>query len=220
MVISSGKAKFLILSLIFIVLFGFSLTTEAKSFQNNKENTIEDSTQLLSDADKEQIEKEGKRLPEIYKIIVLPTASDSIQETAKTYFEHRQFSQDTIMILILSDDREIFVMTGEALQKKGLDTAFFEKQITEHFVPSVKDGNITAAISNLMNGISNNIAKQLADKNEKKDAPKIPEPQNNIVASTNIEKASSKSNPLSMISGSIIILLIIIWFVLKIKKKK
>lgn len=202
-------------ALLFLVLIlsnqGRIIITKAEE----KDFVVDDPYQYFSESDKERIENEVKKLPEIYKIIVLPSGKEGIDLEAKTMFQQRNFSQDTIMILIFTDQKEIFAVTGEALQKKGLDAAFFKTEIEQYFVPNVKAGSVPLALINLTKGISQDFSKYLV---EKKDSPKIPETPIKLIAEED-HSSTNNVNQIVWIVG-LFILIVIFWIVKHLKRKK
>ena len=164
----------LTLILIFAYIFTFAVyNAQAKS--NNEHNLIDDPNHYFTEEELKLMEKEIRELPESYKLIMLPSIKGSIEEAAKTFFNIRQYSQDTILILTVADQKQIFILTGEALEKKGLNKEFFSNKINQYFVPEIKNNTVANSLIWLMKGISRDISKQIIE-TEGKDVPKIPTP--------------------------------------------
>ncbi|OEF98967.1 hypothetical protein BHF71_10500 [Vulcanibacillus modesticaldus] len=201
----SGILKVL---LIFPLLLMLSSNVLANSNSLEKINIIEDAYQYFTDEEIEFIKEEIEKLPENYKFIILSSITGDIKEISKALFNNRNFSQDTILILILKDDRKIYITTGDVLEKKGLDQEFFNREIESYFLPKVDEGNVAYALVNLARGISNDIPKQLV---KEKNSPKIPTPPKNTESSNSKNTFFGYSNQFLWTSG-IIILVLILWF--------
>ena len=167
------------LKTIFLLVFSIMLSSISLVYASEeKGNIIEDTYGYFTTDEQKGIESEVEKLPEIYKLIVLPTVYGSIENSGRAFFEHKGLSQDTILILILTDDKKIFAMTGEALKERGLDTPFFEQEIENYFVPSVKTKSVAEAIVDLVQGISSDLPKYIQ---KNKNSPKLPDPPKTLV---------------------------------------
>ncbi len=173
---------------------------------------IEDESGYLTKEQKNVIENEIRSLPEVFRIILVPKIDSAIDVKAKELFTEKQLSEDTILILAVVEHREVYIMTGEALQKRGLNDPFFQKEISQFFVPVIKTGAIDQAMIQLTKGISKDITTSLREKD--KDSPKIPESPQPV-----------RENHKQRLSGQFLwliglgIILFLIWFVNKQSKK-
>lgn len=154
-----------------ILILSFPTFVDASTKQQF--NFIEDKYNYFTEEEKLAIEEEIKNLPETYEIIVLPTVNGSVDKVAEEFFDYQEVTQDTILILVLTEDRKINIFTDEALEKRGIDENFFSLAIENYFNPSVKSNEpVSEALIDLINGISQDIPKYIASE---KNAPKIPE---------------------------------------------
>ncbi|HDT11775.1 MAG TPA: TPM domain-containing protein, partial [bacterium] len=173
----SGKWFFF---LMFIVIFvSLSQTSVANEMQNT---FIEDKKDCFTSSEKEAIENEIKKLPENYRIIVIPSIHGDLDEIGRAIFTQRKLSQDTILILIVTENKKIMAFTGEVLANKGLNSSFFQREIELYFVPSVKEKGLSEATIELVKGISKDIPQFLV---KDKNSPKIPDVPENVDASDN-----------------------------------
>lgn len=169
---------FLILTILILssnTVVNANTSTNTNTNSDTKENFtyVEDTYQYFTFEEKLAIEEKIKQLPETYKVVVLPTVYGSIESAAESLFEYRNLSQDTILIILLTNDKSIYAFTGEALQQKGLDSLFFEQEIEKYFVSSVQSKPVSQALIDLIDGISADIPKYLV---KDKNSPKIPDP--------------------------------------------
>ncbi len=183
-----------------LLILSFNLNVKAIS---QEKSSIEDSYHFFTDEEKSAMDDEINQLPEIYKIIILPTVHSSIENIGKTYFKHNNLSQDTILILVVTDDKKIFATTGEALQKKGLDDAFFQQAINNYFVPSAKTKHIYEALIDLIQGISKDIPKYIVNE---KNPPKIQIPSEQAVSTPKNDEANHPSKLLYIIVTGVAVL--------------
>lgn len=165
---------------------------------------VEDTYQYFTLEEKFAIEEKIKQLPETYKVIVLPTVYGSIESAAEWLFESRDLSQDTILIIILTNDKSIYAFTGDALQQKGLDSLFFEQEIEKYFVQSVKSKPVSQALIDLIDGISMDIPNNLV---KDKNSPKIPDPPDTALSAQE-DIPWYKTN---LVYGLIVLLVILIF---------
>lgn len=165
---------------------------------------IEDTYQYFTFEEKVAIEEKIKQLPETYKVVVLPTVYGSVESAAESLFEYRDLSQDTILIILLTNDKSIYAFTGDALQQKGLDSLFFEQEIEKYFVPSVKSKSVSQALIDLIDGISVDIPKYLV---KDKNSPKLPDPPDTALSAQE-DVPWYKTN---LVYGLIVLLLILLF---------
>lgn len=207
--LTNVSKNLLTLILIIAYIFTFAIyNVQAKN--NNENNLIDDLNHYFTDEELKLMEKEIKELPESYKLIMLPSIKGSIEEAAKTFFKIRQYSQDTILILTVAEQRQIFILTGEALEKKGLNKEFFSNKINQYFVPEIKNNTVANSLIWLMKGISRDISKQIIE-TEGKDVPKIPTPPQEKLQE---DKSGFMFNSIFWII-SLILSLIFIWLIAK-----
>ncbi|MFV9510235.1 TPM domain-containing protein [Tepidibacillus sp. LV47] len=204
----------LLMIFMLLFLFAFSYTIFAKD--QPQKSVVEDHSNFLTKEQKEAIEKEMNHLPEVFRIIFLPRIDSAIDVKAKELFMEKQLPEDTILILAIVDQRKIQIITGEALQKKGLDDSFFQKEIEQYFVPAVKIGAVDQAFIQLTKGISKDIVASIKEKEKKeKDSPKIPEPPQQV------QKDGKRGNINSKYLWTIglLFIAIFVWFINKTRKK-
>jgi len=165
----------------FLILTILILSSNTIVNANTKESFtyVEDTDQYFTVEEKLAIEEKIKKLPETYKVVVLPTVYGSIESAAESLFDYRDLSQDTILIILLTNDKSIYAFTGEALQQKGLDSLFFQQEIERYFVPSVKSKPVSQALIDLIDGISMDIPKYLV---KDKNSPKLPDPPETVLS--------------------------------------
>lgn len=196
-------SKIIIILLIFVFVSAGTITYAESS---STDVLIEDTYGYFSQEEISVIEQEVLLLPEVYRFIVLPSIDMGIKDMAEFLFEHRGFSQDTILILLLTDDKQIYITTGEALQKKELNEEFFHTEIDKYFFPSVNDKSIAQALLELTKGISNDIPEYLA---KEKSSIKIPNP---VEESQDVEVNESTMYVQQIILvGAIILFIVILW---------
>jgi len=178
-----------------------------------QKSKIEDESGYLTLEQKTTIGKEIQSLPEVFRIIFIPKIDSAIDVKAKELFKEKQLAEDTILILAVVEHREVYIITGEALQKKGLNDVFFQKEINQYFVPAVKIGSIDEAIIQLTKGINKDITGNLSEKD--KDSPKIPE------APLQVKESSRKplENNQWIWVGGLVFVALIVWFVNKQRKE-
>lgn len=172
------KKVYFFLILTILILSPYTVVNAATNTSLNTDTIdsflyIEDTYQYFTLEERHAIEEKIKQLPETYKVIVLPTVYGSIESAAEWLFESRDLSQDTILIIILTNDKSIYAFTGDALQQKGLDSLFFEQEIEKYFVKNVKSKPVSQALIDLIDGISMDIPNNLI---KDKNLPKIPDP--------------------------------------------
>lgn len=192
--------------LLFLIFALMSPTFLVYANTSQGTNYIEDNNNYLTKEEKKLIEDEIKRLPETYRIIILPTINGSVEDVGQAFFQHRNLSPDTILILVLMDDKKIYAFTDEELKNKGLDDKFFEEEIQKYFVSSAKTKSIPESLIDLIRGISSDIPKYLLSE---KDSPKIPDPPNSMLSvDDNKMNSSDMSRVIYTISGVAIIFVI------------
>ncbi|MFA7502991.1 MAG: TPM domain-containing protein [Anaerovoracaceae bacterium] len=129
--------------------------------------------------EKVAIEDNVRKLPETYRYLITPVTQDNydIKADARKIFANRNFSQDTIFILMYSGARELYITTGDSLRQKKLDDQFFDQELEAYFIPIVvAGGTVAQALIELTNGISRDIPGRIdTGKNE----ITIPEPPDN-----------------------------------------
>ncbi|TCS81264.1 putative membrane protein YgcG [Tepidibacillus fermentans] len=204
----------------FIILFVmtlFFLSHSVFAEEQLQKSMIEDDANYLSKEKKESIEKEMQHLPEVFRIVFLPKIDSAIDIKGKELFTEKQLPEDTILILAVVDQRKIQIITGEALQKKGLDDTFFQKEIEQYFVPGVKTGAMDQAFIQLTKGISKDIAAgiKVQDKKEK-DSPKIPMPPQQVQGS---KGKGEEWYPKYLWSIGLLLIAAMIWLIAKTRKK-
>lgn len=194
----------LILSSYTVVNANTSTNTNTNIDTKGNFTYVEDTYQYFTFEEKLAIEEKIKQLPETYKVVVLPTVNGSIESAAESLFEYQDLSQDTILIILLTNDKSIYAFTGDALQQKGLDSLFFEQEIEKYFVPSVQSKSVSQALIDLIDGISMDIPKYLV---KDKNAPKLPDPPDTAV-SVQEEVPWYKTN---LVYGLIVVMVILIF---------
>jgi len=191
---------------LFIMISFSSITLAAVDYN---QIIVEDSSNYLDSGQKESLEGLIKKLPEIYRVVILNSTVPDVENASKTIFEYRKLSEDTILILVLTNDKQIFMYTGEALQKKGLNQEFFKQEINNYFVPYAQNGFVYDGLVQLVQEISKDLPKFLV---AEKNSPKLPDQPKEMLA-TVIEEAPSEKSPIIYnIAG--VIAIIIIGFVL------
>jgi len=208
--VNKAYKYFLTLLLITAFLFSFTLQSIARVKEDNQLKSIDDPNHYFTEDELMQLEKGIKDLPESYKIILLPSIKGSIEETAETFYKIRQYSQDTILIIAAAEQKEIFIITGEALEKKGLNKEFFTNEIDRYFVPTIKNDTLANALIYLMKGISKDISKQIIE-TERKEVPKIPTPPKEALDK---EQSGILLTPFVIIA-SLLLIVIVIWLFTK-----
>lgn len=193
--------------LIFLI---FSLAIKVDA---NSNNIIDDNNQYFNSDERKAIESELEILPEFYKIIVLPSVTGTIEDTSTALFKHRQLSQDTILILVLTEDKKIFATTGEALEKKGLDEAFFKQEIENYFMPVINNESLSQAIIELAKGISMDVPNFIV---KEKNMIRIPETPESAPKSDSEYDSWKNLKLLYWVGGLIIILMF--WLLIKRKR--
>jgi len=95
-----------------LVISGFPIEVKADS----NIVTIEDSYKVFTNEEVQNIEEVANSLPEVYRFVIFPTISEDVEigAMAESIFETKDFSQDTIFILVITDERKIHITTGEA----------------------------------------------------------------------------------------------------------
>ncbi|MGD9676743.1 MAG: TPM domain-containing protein [Vulcanibacillus sp.] len=179
--------------------------------------TVEDTYKVFTNEEVQNIEEVANSLPEVYRFVIFPTISEDVEigAMAESIFETKNFSQDTIFILVITDERKIHITTGEALQKKELNELFFNTEILKYFVPVVKDKKgIPAGLVELIKGISNDIP-QFIEKD--KSSVELPEALDN---SKNIEEDESSTSSLLVWFVLMGMFLLIPWLIFKYRRKK
>lgn len=150
-----------------------SIHSPVQAVEGNNTYIIDDTYRFFTEDEKIKIQDEVKKLPETYKIVILPTVHGSIENSGKTIFKYQQLSQDTILIMVWTDDKKIYGTTGDFLKKKGLDDTFFQKEIDTYFVTNAKTKPVSEALISLIQGISKDIPKHIY---KDKVTPKLPDP--------------------------------------------
>ncbi len=207
---------------IFFLLLMFAISPLQQivyaNLNSSQETIVEDSEAYFTQEERESIENEAKSLPEMYKIIILPSFHGKIEDIGQALFTYKKLPQDTILILVLTEDKQIMGMTGEALQKRGIDASFFQYEIETYFVPVINNTGLAQATIELVQGISKDIPKFII---KDKDSPKIPESPKNISFAKKEEEKKYWDDSLivySMIGVGGILFLSWIMFNRKIKK--
>ncbi len=204
-------ACLIVFSLLLCIFTSTSIVVEANS--DDKYPIVEDSYKYFTDEEIQNIEITAKQLPEVYRYLILPSINSNtdIKEMAESLFNFRNFSQDTIFILVITDEKKIYITTGEALQKKDLNVEFFNNEIDKYFVPIVKEKkSIEQGLIELSKGISKDIPLYLETN---KSSLKIPQPPEDNEFVDEPEPSSSKS--IIIWIGIIAAFLLALWLILK-----
>lgn len=203
--------KTIVSLLVICVLIVSGIATNVKADSNK---IVEDTYNYFTNEEIKYIEQAATQLPEVYRFLILPKISSDvdIKQMAESLFEFRSFSQDTIFILLITDEKKIYITTGEALQKKELNEEFFNTEIYKYFVPIAKDKKSTAeGLVELSKGISKDIPLFLETT---KGSVKLPQAldENKSIQEDN----SSLSISLFLWVGLILVSLLLLWFLFKI----
>lgn len=198
------KRKICLIAIIFIFVNISAIVLAESSVEDVR---IEDTNNYFTQEELTLIEDEILYLPEVYKFIILPSIDMDIKDMANLLFERRGFSQDTILILILTNDKRIYITTGEALQKKELNEDFFNIEIDKYFFPAVKEQSICQALLDLTIGISCDIPEHLA---KEKSSIKIPNP---VEEHQGLDSEGSSMHT-SIVTWLVVILLLVVCLVM------
>lgn len=197
-----------------LIVYALLITGFASYVEADSSNTIvEDTFNYFSAEEKQYIEQTVNQLPEVYRFLLLPSISDDvdIKQMAESLFKLRNFSQDTIFILLITDEKKIYITTGEALQKKDLNQEFFNTEIYKYFVPVAKDKkSIAKGLVGLSEGISKDIPLFIETK---KSSVKLPQSLDN---NKSIEEDESLSIAPIVWVGIFFVLSAIIWLSFKV----
>ncbi len=143
---------------------------------NGNDLILVDLYDYFTQAERDAIEANARKLPENYRYMIMPVTEDEydIKADARKIFTNRGFSQDTIFLLIYSGAHEIYITTGDSLKQKKLDDEFFSQELETYFIPIVvAGGTVAQGLIELTNGISRDIPGRIdTGKNE----ITIPEP--------------------------------------------
>lgn len=204
-----------IIFFLLILISMFSFSHYSVLAESSDEIIIEDTQNYLTNTEKEYIEDEVKKLPENYKIIILPSIHGELDEMSKALFLHRNLSQDTILILVVTEDKKITAVTGEALQNKGLNKNFFSQEIANYFVPSELQQGLSVGIVQLTQGISKDIPKFLV---KEKNSLTIPAKPENDTNSEHDQMFWERNKMVLFLTG--ILIFLFAWWILYSRRKK
>lgn len=210
------KRIIIVFSLLLCVFANTSLFVMASP--DDKNLIVEDSNNYFTEEEILYIEKAAKQLPEVYRYLIIPSINSNtdIKQMAESLFNFRKFSQDTIFILVITDEKKIYITTGEALQKKDLNVDFFNNEIDKYFVPIVKEKkSIAQGLVELSKGISKDIPLYLETNKSSLTIPQPPEDNQYV------DDSESSSNVLTIVwIGIIIISFLALWLIIRIYLSK
>ncbi len=205
--------KGIIVFTLFLVVF-VSAGVVVMADTNDNNLIIDDSSNYFTEKEIEYIEKIVIQLPETYRFYILPslTSDSDINFLADSLFDIKKFSQDTIFILVVTDERKIHITTGDALQKKELNEEFFNNEIIKYFIPTVISKNdVAQGLAELAIGISKDIPLYLETSKTSVAIPEVPAENQNVD-----ENKKSSFIQIILWVGLMVVFLLALWLVVKI----